>query len=73
VLELQGGQDATIPQDTLEQMRAALDQAGEAAKIVVYPDAGHAFHADYRPSYLPAAAQDAWKRMLAWFARYGGA
>jgi carboxymethylenebutenolidase len=38
---------------------------------VIYPDAGHAFHADYRPSYRKEAAEDGWKRMLAWFKKYG--
>ncbi|HTQ52938.1 MAG TPA: dienelactone hydrolase family protein [Bryobacteraceae bacterium] len=69
VLGLYGGQDQSIPLDTVERMRAALQQAGAASEIVLYPDAGHAFHADYRPSYHAAAAQDGWKRMLAWFAR----
>lgn len=67
VLGLYGGQDASIPLDTVERMRAALRAAGSASQIVVYPDAGHAFHADYRPSYNQAAAEDGWQRMLAWF------
>ena len=45
--------------------------AGKTVEIVVYPDAPHGFHADYRPSYRQADAEDGWKRMLAWFARYG--
>jgi carboxymethylenebutenolidase len=39
-------------------------------EIVVYPGAGHGFHADYRPSYNKAAADDAWNRCLAWFNKY---
>ena len=39
-------------------------------EIVVYPGAGHAFHADYRPSYNKAAAEDGWKRCVAWFDKY---
>jgi carboxymethylenebutenolidase len=38
---------------------------------VIYPEAGHAFLADYRPTYVPAAAEDAWKQALNWFKRYG--
>jgi carboxymethylenebutenolidase len=34
---------------------------------VIYPGAGHAFFADYRPSYSAAAAADAWKRCVASF------
>ena len=39
-------------------------------KIVVYPGAGHAFFADYRPSFNAAAASDGWKRCTDWFAKY---
>jgi carboxymethylenebutenolidase len=70
VLGLYGGQDHGIPLDTVERMRAALKAAGNPSEIIVYPDAPHAFNADYRPSYRQADAQDAWNRMLAWFHRY---
>ena len=39
-------------------------------EIVVYPGAGHAFHADYRPSYNKAAADDGWNKCVAWFNKY---
>jgi carboxymethylenebutenolidase len=48
-------------------MRAALAAAKQPSEIVVYADAPHGFHADYRPSYRAADAQDAWGRCLAWF------
>lgn len=38
--------------------------------MVIYPGAGHAFHADDRPSYRPAAAKDAWGRCLGWFTQH---
>ena len=50
-------------------MRAALKAAGKPSEIHVYPDAPHAFHADYRPSYRQEAAEDGWRRMLDWFKR----
>lgn len=71
VLGLYGGKDQGIPLDTVEQMRAALKKARVDAEIVVYPDAPHAFFADYRPSYVEADAKDAWQRLLAWFKKYG--
>ncbi len=71
VLGLYGGQDQGIPQDTVEKMRAACKAAGKTCEIVVYPDAGHAFNADYRPSYREAAAKDGWARTLAWFKEHG--
>jgi len=45
--------------------------AARSSEFVLYPDAGHAFHADYRPSYRAADAQDGWQRCLAWFRRFG--
>jgi len=71
VLGLYGGQDQGITQDSIGQMRAALKAAGNPSEIIVYPDAGHAFNADYRPSYSQGPAEDGWKRMLEWFKRYG--
>jgi carboxymethylenebutenolidase len=71
VLGLYGGKDQGIPLDTVEKMRAACKAAGKTCEIVVYPDAGHAFHADYRPSFQEAAAKDGWARLLAWFKAHG--
>ncbi|TDQ44035.1 dienelactone hydrolase family protein [Tepidicella xavieri] len=74
VLGLYGGADEGIPLSTVEQMKAALAQgnaASRASEFVIYPDAPHAFHADYRPTYRKEAAEDAWKRCLAWFQRHG--
>lgn len=75
VLGLYGGQDAGIPLDNVQAMQAALGAASGAASqastIVVYPDAPHAFHADYRPGYRQAAAEDGFRRALEWFASKG--
>lgn len=71
VLGLYGGADIGIPLDTIEQMRAALQKGGGKSEIVVYPDAPHGFHADYRPSYRADAAADGWRRLQEWFKRYG--
>ena len=74
VLGLYGGKDESIPVASIEQMKAALAKAGapaSEAQFVVYPDAPHAFHADYRASYRKEAAEDGWKRALAWFKQHG--
>ena len=71
VLGLYGGEDTSIHVDTIETMRHALRAANAKAEIVVYPEAGHAFNADYRASYHEESAKDGWQRMLAWFAQYG--
>lgn len=74
VLGLYGGKDQGIPVSHVDLMRKALGSGGapsKASEIVVYPEAGHAFNADYRPSYHQASAVDAWARMLAWFKKNG--
>jgi carboxymethylenebutenolidase len=53
-------------------MRDALAKAGKTdSQIIIYEDAGHGFHADYRPSYNAADAADGWSRLLAHFAANG--
>lgn len=70
VLGLYGGKDALAA--SVPAMRAALSAAHKTdSEIIVYPDAGHGFHADYRDSYDAADARDGWTRMLAFFARNG--
>ena len=71
VLGLYGGADSGIPVDTVEAMLKATKAADKTAEIIVYPDTPHAFNADYRPSYRKDKAEDGWKRLLAWFKKYG--
>ena len=73
VLGLYGGKDQGIPLDTIERMRAAVKAASGKSEIVVYPEAGHGFNADYRPGYDKEAAQDGWRRLQEWFKKYGAA
>jgi carboxymethylenebutenolidase len=70
VLGLYGEADQGIPVADVKEMEAALKAAGKTAEFVLYPDAPHAFHADYRPSYRENPAKDAWARCLAWFNTY---
>ncbi|WP_227459100.1 dienelactone hydrolase family protein [Cupriavidus pauculus] len=71
VLGLYGGKDTGITQEHVAKMKAALAASpnpnARASTFVVYPEAGHAFNADYRASYVEAAAKDGWQRCLAWF------
>ena len=74
VLGLYGGADTGITAEHVQRMQAALAEgsaAARASRIVVYPGAPHAFHADYRPSYRKEAAEDGWKRCLAWLEEHG--
>jgi carboxymethylenebutenolidase len=71
VLGLYGGQDQGIPLSDVDKMNAALKESGGISSIHVYPDAPHAFYADYRPSYRKDAAEDGWRRMQEWFRKHG--
>ena len=76
VLGLYGSADTGIPLDTVEQMKAALSKASsnpaaKASKFEIYPEAPHAFHADYRATYREGPAKDAWAKCLAWFKQHG--
>lgn len=75
VLGLYGGKDTGITQDQVEKMKAALaassDPDARASRIIVYPESGHAFNADYRPSYREADAKDGWAKCLEWFRQHG--
>ena len=71
ILALYGGQDAGIPVAAVEEARDRARAAGKSVELVVYPDAPHGFHADYRPSYRKADAEDAWTRALAFLKANG--
>jgi len=68
---LYGGKDTVIPVADVQEAVAKAKAAHKTVELVVYPDAPHGFHADYRPSYQQADAEDAWKKAIAWFKRYG--
>lgn len=71
VLGFYGGKDKGIPIEHVHQMQQALLQAGNDSNIIVYPDAGHGFFADYRASYREPDAKDAWGHLLEWFRTHG--
>lgn len=70
VLGLYGGADSAIPLEEVFAMRRGLAQASQRSEILIFPEAPHGFHADYRPSYREGEARQAWRQVLDWFARY---
>ncbi|HKD69358.1 MAG TPA: dienelactone hydrolase family protein [Candidatus Binataceae bacterium] len=71
VLGLYGGADDHIPAAQVDELRLSLKAAGKPSEIIIYPGTPHGFNADYRPSYRPRQAKDAWQRMLAWLKDHG--
>lgn len=74
VLGLYGGADAGIPVAEVARLQEVLkagNKNAQASRFVLFPGVGHAFHADYRPSYRKEAAEGGWQQMLAWFKAHG--
>lgn len=59
-----GADDQNPDASDVEELRVALDVRGLEHRVLVYPDAGHAFFADYRPTYREGPAQAAWTEFL---------
>jgi carboxymethylenebutenolidase len=69
-LGLFGETDKNPPPDDAKKFGELLRAHNPNVEILVYPGAGHAFHADYRPSYNKAAADDGWNRCVGWFNKH---
>lgn len=71
VLGLYGGKDPGISEASIQQMKDELAKGSSHSEFVIYPNSGHAFHADYRPSYMPEDAKDSWNRCINWLQTHG--
>ena len=71
LLGLYGEKDQSIPVADVQAAAAKARAAGKSVEIVTFPNSGHAFNADYRPSYVKADAEDGWARMLAFLRAHG--
>lgn len=69
-LLLQFAQEDARINATWPAYEAALNAHGKTYEAYIYPGTQHGFHNDSTPRYDEAAAQLAWERTLAWFARY---
>ncbi len=70
LLCLSGAEDQNPSPAMVEQLRQALEQNHKTFEVKSYEGAGHAFFADYRPSYRQAAAVDGWQRVFAWYGKH---
>lgn len=71
VIGLYGGLDQGIPLDSVQRMQDELKKGKSKSEIIVYPNAQHGFHADYRPSFNQESSEDAWAKVQAWFKKNG--
>jgi len=70
-LGLYGGDDPMIPVDLVNLLRERLKAEGAPAEIIIYDKAPHGFYADYRDSYRPETAAEAWAQMHAFLTANG--
>ena len=68
-LGLYGEKDTSPSPDDAKKFGDLLKQTNPNSEVVIYPNVGHGFFADYRPSYNAEAAADAWKRCTGLFAK----
>jgi carboxymethylenebutenolidase len=55
-----------------EQLRERAAHSGQEVEVDEYEGAGHAFFADYRPTYRPAPAAARWREIVPFLGRYLG-
>jgi carboxymethylenebutenolidase len=67
VLAIYGELDRGVSPEVARRRAALMDAAGVRHESIIYPDAQHAFMNDTRPAYNPEAAEDAWRRIVAFF------
>jgi carboxymethylenebutenolidase len=71
VLGLYGELDKGIPLDSVQRMQNELKKGKSKSEIVVFPNADHGFHADYRAQYNKQASEEAWQKLQDWFKKNG--
>lgn len=71
VIGFYGGLDKGITLDGVQRMQDELKKGESGSEIMVFPNAQHGFHADYRPSFNKEASEEAWERMQEWFKKHG--
>jgi carboxymethylenebutenolidase len=65
-----GAEDHNPSPELAEQLRLRAATSGPEVKVDVYDGAGHAFFADYRPTYRPAAAAKLWGEIVPFLHRH---
>jgi carboxymethylenebutenolidase len=68
-----GAEDQNPSPELAEQLREHATKSGQEVKVDVYDGAGHAFMADYRPTYRPEPARRLWAEIVPFLADHLGA
>ena len=70
VLGIFGDQDQSIPVESVNAFKQALNETGITNEIYIYPGVGHAFANPSGDNYAPAETVDAWEKTLAFLKKY---
>lgn len=70
VLGIFGSEDQSIPVDTVNQFKAALNASNVTNEIYIYEGVGHAFANPSGNNYAPEETADAWEKTLAFLSKY---
>ena len=65
-----GAEDHNPSPELAQQLREHAEKSGQPVKVDVYEGAGHAFLADYRPSYRPEAASRLWAEIVPFLSQH---
>lgn len=65
-----GAEDRNPSPELGERLRERASHSGQEVQVDVYEGAGHAFFADYRPTYRPRPAAELWERVVPFLARH---
>jgi carboxymethylenebutenolidase len=72
LLGLFGNEDARPSPEHVDELEKLLTEHGKTFAMHRYDDAGHSFFAVDRPSYRPAAANDGWEKVGAFYSQHLG-
>ncbi len=70
ILLIYGADDPGVPAKQGRELEQKLKQLGKTVELNVYPGAGHAFFNETGRNYKPEAAEDAWRRTIAFFKQH---
>ena len=65
-----GVEDQNPPPEMAEELKKRAAAAGKDVTTKIFPAAGHAFLADYRPSYREGPAHELWNDTVAFFGKH---
>ncbi|MGH9969124.1 MAG: dienelactone hydrolase family protein, partial [Pyrinomonadaceae bacterium] len=71
VLGIYAERDHSASPEAVRQLEKQLKDLGKSVEMHIYPETDHAFFNDQRPDvYNAKAAQDAWQRVIQFFAKH---